>query len=102
MGRTVSGSKHDHARVDSHQRAYVCTHVADGTRDVLLVSRPDGDWCLLCGDNHPDDASSYRVVGIGHFLDSDPTLRDVLDLDDNEEAERQRAGGPWTRSHFTE
>lgn len=85
-----------------HQKAYVCLHVFEGQRDVLLVSRPDGDWCLLCGGDHPDDPSSYRVVGIGHFLDADQSLREVLDLDVDEEAERARVGGPWERSYFSE
>lgn len=104
MGRTKtvtpSPSDEPDAHVPSHQKAYVCTHVFDGERDVLLVSRPDGDWCLLCGGDHPDDPSSYRVVGIGHFLDQDPRLREVLDLDANEEAERSRKDGPWARSRF--
>ena len=53
-------------KIDFHQKAYVCIEVFRGERPVLLVSREDGDWCFLCGADHPDDASFYRVAGIGH------------------------------------
>lgn len=83
--------------MSDHERAYVCIHVFERTRPVLLVSRTEGDWCLLCGDPHPDDAAAYRVVGIGHILDGDPTLEATLDLPENWEAERSAIGQPWSR-----
>lgn len=81
-------------------KSYVCIHVFDGTKPVLYMTRPEGDWCALCGDDHPDDASSYRVVGLGHVIEQDPTVAAVLDLGANEEAERDVVGGPWVRSSF--
>lgn len=81
-------------------KSYVCIHVFDGSKSVLYVTRPDGDWCALCGDDHPDDASYYRVVGLGHVVQQDPTVAEVLDLAANEEAEREVVGGPWVRSRF--
>lgn len=84
--------------MDYHQRTYVCTHVFDRERPVLLVSRPEGDWCLLCGDEHPDDGSSYSVIGIGHVVEHDPTLTEVLDLAPGWDAERACVGAQWTRT----
>jgi hypothetical protein len=84
--------------MDFLQKAYVCVHVFDGSSPVLLVSRPDGDWCLLCGGVHGDDASEYRVVGIGHMVEQDPSLREILDLEREQEAERARPGEPWLRT----
>lgn len=81
-------------------KCYVCIDVFGGIRPVLYVARPDGDWCALCGDEHPDDASGYRVVGIGHVIDSDPSVSEVLDLGPNEEAERSAVGEQWARSSF--
>jgi hypothetical protein len=81
-------------------KAYVCIHVFEGTQPVLYVTRPEGDWCALCGKSHPDDANYYRVVGLGHVIEQDPTVAEVLDLAANEEAERQAVGGPWARSRF--
>ncbi len=34
----------------------------------------------LCGDEHEDDASACKVVGIGHVLAHDPSIEAVLDL----------------------
>ncbi|MGY3379464.1 hypothetical protein ACVWYS_001421 [Arthrobacter sp. TE12231] len=81
-------------------KSYVCIHVFDRIRPVLYVTRPDSDWCALCGGDHPDDASSYRVVGIGHVVDYDPSVAEVLDLRPNQEAEREAVGEPWRRSDF--
>lgn len=86
--------------IPANLRSYVCVEVFDGHRPVLYVTRPDGDWCFLCGDDHPDEASAFRVVGIGHAIAADPALADVLDLDVNEEAERSTVGGAWARQRF--
>jgi hypothetical protein len=83
--------------VHPHHKAYVCTHVFEDTRPVLLVDRADGDWCFLCGDLHQDEPSSIRVVGAGHILERDPTLQPILDLPANWEAEREHVGAPWIR-----
>ena len=81
-------------------KCYVCTHVLNRSRPVLYVSRPDGDWCMLCGAEHPEDANAYRVVGIGHVLDEDPAIAEVLDLAPNQEAERAAVREVWVRSSF--
>lgn len=88
--------------VPSNLMSFVCIEVFSGERPVLYVSRPAGDWCFLCGDGHPDDPDYYQVVGIGHPIDEDRTLVEVLDLAENEEAERAMVGGTWTRSFFEE
>ncbi len=87
------GGKHQHVK------SYVCVHVFDLQRPVLYVTRPDGDWCFLCGsDDHPDDASAYRVVGLGHAVERDPSLAEVMNLEPNEEAERDEVGSAWVRT----
>ena len=78
--------------------SFSCRHVVEGTRPVLYVSRADGQWMFLCGDEHPQDAYWYLVVGLGHEVDKDRTLTEVLDLLPEEEAERGHVGGPWTRT----
>ena len=82
----------------SDMKCYLCTHVVDGQRPVLLVTRPDGDWCLTCGDEHVQEAASFRVAHLAHPLANDSSLQAVLDLRKNEEAERLHVGGAWTRS----
>jgi hypothetical protein len=82
--------------IDFHQKAYVCVHVFDGAL-VTLVDRPDGDWCFLCGQEHEQSASSFRVVGIGHLFEQDETLWALEDLPSDWEAERRVKGEPWIR-----
>lgn len=84
--------------IDPHHKAYVCIHVFEGSSPVKLVSRPDGDWCFLCGEEHDEDASSYRVVGIGHTFDKDPSLTELQDLPEDWEAERENLGAKWLRT----
>ena len=102
MGWTKFRVKRMQPKIDPHQKAYVCLHVFRGERPVLLVSRPDGDWCFLCGDAHENDASAYRVVGIGHVLDRDQELRQALDLPPDWDAERGAVGQPWERRPIDE
>jgi hypothetical protein len=85
-------------KIDRHQKAYVCIHVFEKTKPVLLVSRADGDWAFLCGEGHEDDASNYRVVGIGHLFDNDQSLSSLMDLAPDWEAERTAPDSPWIRS----
>lgn len=87
--------------IDPHLKSYVCIHVFENTRPVLLVSRVDGDWCFLCGGMHDDSASSYRVVGIGHLIDRDPTLVAILDLESDWEAERAAVDQRWLRTQHS-
>lgn len=94
MGRTTALT----INIDNHQKAYVCIHVFENSRPVLLVSRPEGDWCFLCGSGHDNDASAYKVVGIGHILDGDTTLSGLVDLAPNWEAEREAVGEDWIRT----
>ncbi|CAH1694899.1 hypothetical protein CHELA1G11_21706 [Hyphomicrobiales bacterium] len=83
-----------------HSRCYACICVFDHEKPTLLVSRPDGDWCFLCGDLHEDNADNYRVVGMSHLLHQDPTLEPVLDLPPDWEAERTTVDGHWVRSQI--
>jgi hypothetical protein len=92
VGATVVAEDHE------HQKAYVCIHVFDGSAPVLLVSRPDGDWCFLCGAIHDDVGSQYRVVGMSHLIEVDKSLSETLDLESDWEAERSNVGERWLRT----
>ena len=83
--------------MSDHQKCYVCLHVFEGERPVLLVSRDDGDWSLVCGEEHASEASQFRVVGLDHVLEADPTLNAILDLPAEWEAERECVGDTWVR-----
>jgi hypothetical protein len=83
--------------VSFHKKAYVCIHVFENVRPVLVVSRDLDDWCFLCGDHHPESGPKYRAVGMGHVLARIPDLNAVLDLEPNQAATRIAIGKPWFR-----
>jgi hypothetical protein len=84
--------------MDHHTRAFVCSHIFDATHPVLLVVRSAEDWSLLCGDAHDwDEPNALRLVGIGHILERDASLHQLLDLGVGYEAERAAVGGEWIR-----
>ena len=78
-------------------KSYVCVHVflhERGTR--LVVHDSDGDWAFACG--HEDHSErDWRVVGVGHLTDEDPSLHDCADLPVGYEAERIERGAVWAR-----
>ena len=78
--------------------AYVCSHVFNNTRPVLLVSRAGGDWQCLCGGAH-DTAELPSVVGLNHLIGRDTTLREIVDLAADWEAERASPKDRWIRTH---
>ena len=79
-----------------HLGVYVCQHIFENTRSILLVSHADGDWQFLCGgDDHSGDVP--QVVGVKHLLDRDSTLAEVADLPEDFDAERRFVGGGWMR-----
>lgn len=73
---------------------YVCSHVFEDIRPVLLVAREDGDWMFLCGSPHAEN-EEYHLVGVGHLFDRDRSLEQLRDLPENHEAERADVGGQW-------
>jgi hypothetical protein len=83
--------------MERHRKAFVCVHVFEHERPVLLVSLVGDDWSFLSGELHPEDADSYRVVGIGHLFDHDQTLAAVPELAPNCDAERETIGASWIR-----
>ncbi len=74
---------------------FICPHVFEATRPVLLVAVEDGDLMMLCGAAHPEDSRPH-VVGLKHLIERDPSLREVVDLDEGQQAERGAVGEAWT------
>lgn len=74
--------------------AFLCEHIFENSKPILYVCKADGDWQFLCGGDHPS-GSIPCVVGIGHILDRDTTLWELMGLEDDYEAERKEVGGSW-------
>ena len=78
-------------------RSYICSHVFNYERPILLVVHEDGDWSFMCGgtDHGPDDC---HVVGVGHLIDRDASLNQCADLPNGFEAERAGPNDGWVQS----
>lgn len=77
-------------------RVFVCKHVFDHSRPILLIANMAGDLCFLCGGPHADDPEEYEAVGINHVYQADPSVEKVSKaLDINFEAERRSGDGEW-------
>jgi hypothetical protein len=77
-------------------KTYICSHVFENSRPILLVVHEDGDWVFSCGnDDHADE--NWKVVGVGHLVSRDSTLNECADLKNGYEAERSEVGQPWIR-----
>ena len=80
--------------------AYICSHIFENARPILIVSRAGGDWQCLCGDDGPEERP--QVVGLNHLLERDPTLLELRDLPIDWCAERAAPGSPWHRTYEPE
>lgn len=79
---------------------FICSHVFDKTRPILLVVHEDGDWQFMCGaaDHAGNDG---HLVGAGHLIDRDPSLNECADLPNGFVAERSAVGESWHRSEIS-
>lgn len=73
---------------------FICSHVYNKTKPILLVCKEDGDWQFLCGEDH-DVEEIPKLVGLNHIIESDNTISEILNLKNNFEAERKVVGGKW-------
>ena len=73
---------------------FVCPHVFENSRPILLVIHEDGDWQCLCGqdDHYGNDG---HLVGMGHLLERDQSIEQLHDLPDNWEAGRTSPNDEW-------
>lgn len=86
-----------------HQKAYVCIDVFEDRKPITLVYRTDGDWCFTTFDNpYGDDSDKYRVIGIGHILQRDPSIESLENLPNNWEAERAAPMHPWVHRDISD
>ena len=81
-------------------KSYVCAHVFAEKRPILLVAHEDGDWSFMCGRCDHGGSDDYRVVGVSHVVERDPSVNDCSDLPNGYEAEREGVGKPWLRTQI--
>jgi hypothetical protein len=78
---------------------YVCNHIFEGIRPILLVCYENEEMSFLCGSPHKWEAGELIVGGINHVVENDPTVIDAMkDLSNGWEAERVKVGSPWLKT----
>lgn len=78
--------------------ARTCSHVLEGDRPILLVSRElDGEVLAVCGGEN-DTAATTRDLPLDRLLDLDPTLTPLADMPDGWAALRESPEQDWTRT----
>ncbi len=78
-----------------HTATFVCCHVLDQHAPILVAVRDDDeDWQFLCGADHAE--ADARLVGFGHVLERDPSIRALSELRCGHRAERPNAETGWT------
>lgn len=78
--------------------AHVCLHVQRGERPARYAFRESGGWSFVCGEGGHDWDTQVRGAVLGRLVDLDPTLRPLLDLPDEHEAERATPADAWVSS----
>jgi hypothetical protein len=61
---------------------------------------PGGDWQFLCGSGGHSDPNEAHYIHVGHALDLDSSLDEVVDLPADWEVERRELGCEWMRSRY--
>lgn len=77
-----------------NQAVFICSHIYENKKPILLVCHADGDWQFLCGEGH-DENEKPKVACVTHLLERDPTLNEVADIPENYEEERSKVGADW-------
>jgi hypothetical protein len=98
----VCQSRVDYAydEANNYGIAYVCSHVFDSSKPVLLVMREDNDLMCMCGEFHEAD-ETYHVIDAEQLIARDQTLRKVAELANDIGAERAAVGEPWMHLSLT-
>jgi len=83
--------------------AVVQRTVLDGTEPVRQVFHTaDNSWCVGDGVNDPNEPGAAVVTCIKQFVDQDPSLAELVDLEPGYEAYRAGPDQPWLREPYTE
>ncbi|MEQ9264014.1 MAG: hypothetical protein RLN81_02250 [Balneolaceae bacterium] len=83
------------AKPSIHTSVFICEHIFNKEDIIKYVVKEDNEFQFLCGKDHEIDELP-RVVGLGHIIDYDESIKDILDIEDGYEAERNDENGNWT------
>lgn len=80
--------------LENNRAVYICRHIIEDNEPILYIKHDnDGDFQFLCGKDHTDEVP--MIVSLGEALEIDPTVREVLDLEQGEVAVRNSKNDEW-------
>jgi hypothetical protein len=85
--------------IEDHVGVIMWSHVFNDAHPVAPVVRTPDDCQFLCGGDH-GEGERPRLVGIGHLLKRERSLREMLNLKNSREAERASVTRTWMRTRF--
>jgi hypothetical protein len=81
---------------DAGVGAIVQRTVVNGEMPALVVVHDDeGDWLIGDGVNDPNEDDACDLFHLGHVLELDPSLMQVMDMPDGHMATRESATSAW-------
>ncbi len=84
-------------RLPSNFKTMVCNHIFQFERTINYVVRAsDGDLVMMCGESdHAQDATEYKIVGLGHLTSRDSSLLSIPPLSKGWSVERKDPSSTW-------
>lgn len=82
--------------------AIVCEHVASGNFPILYATRTeplepeDSGWQFLCHSGLDEDDGKAQVWSIGHVIESDPNLMELIERPIGTILTRKDTNSVWT------
>ncbi len=95
MNTPDNEKRHELTEKEYHIAVFICSHVFEKTSPILYVCKDDDEFQFLCAGLHYGDERP-RIVGLGHMVDSDKSILDILHIANGEEAERGSVAEEWT------
>jgi hypothetical protein len=82
---------------------FSCVHLVEGATVALVTRERDEtrgeDWQVLCDEQHADlPREAIRLVHLSHLVRAAPSLRELADLNIDQQAARRHPWDPWKRS----
>ena len=82
---------------------YLCPHVFSENKPILEVVRdPDGCWQFFCGQDHDFENEECHTVGIGHLIEIDLSIQELVKMKKGTFAERKNINSKWSYGELSE
>jgi hypothetical protein len=83
-------------RESENTACFVCGHVMDKSRPILLASheKEDGCWQFLCGFNNHNDAD-IKIISLKQAVEIDSSINELFEMSLGLAADRKSVNHKW-------